>query len=220
MSAPVFETNERFPMRADVVEHIAEVYALGEDDGSPEYVYRYTIQRLCASHQSLREDRALARNFALQEVDDWASRRQNLVIEGEKLEGAITAHYRYLLNCIGNERRKGNPDRGLIEVLSDAVRFTREHVYLMGKYVFAEEVEPTPPTLDPNDDPLFVRIESAIRLASELGPDSVYDFVHGRGMKIERERIQDEIATLRSLASPSMPDEPSESSSRATDATP
>lgn len=48
-----FQTNERFPMPDDVVAHIAEIYALGEDDGSPDYLYRYTIQRLCASHAAV-----------------------------------------------------------------------------------------------------------------------------------------------------------------------
>jgi hypothetical protein len=65
--------------------------------------------------------------------------------------------------------------------------------------LFADAFRPvgSPTLAEPMPNPLFEKIEAAIKLASELGPESVYDFVHGRGLKLMREEIRDELESTR-----------------------
>lgn len=60
---------------------------------------------------------------------------------------------------------------------------------------------------DPHEDVLFLKVEAAIKVAGELGSD-LYDFIEGRGLKVMREEIRDDIAALRARASHPEPTTP------------
>lgn len=62
-------------------------------------------------------------------------------IAGQRLEGSIADFVRSCHVLVGEEQRKPNPDNALIGVLCNAVRFAREHLYLVENYL-GEAPEP------------------------------------------------------------------------------
>ena len=59
-----------------------------------------------------------------------------VTVAGDDLDASVSDFYRRCLLMIRHEQRQPSPNIALITLLSDAVCFTREHCYLVGRYLY------------------------------------------------------------------------------------